>query len=249
MVRSQTRMILIMAMLLLFPLTVFSAPAADENVIWIKGTVRYAVTEGTYGILSDKGKKYQPVRLSKEFRKDGLAVVCQVRLRDDLVGARMWGRAVEILQISTTDRYIAAEERQVIPLLQVRMEAFNGQDLAKLQAVDVVARKLSSEQFTDWIGNYGHFTLRDVEIADAGPSEIRGACLYSRELVNGLDLSGNVKYTIMEFVLNKIGDGWKFTATGPFRPGEGMELEDSVAAMLQRAKTKYGTDDLTKWPH
>lgn len=240
---------LLLFLLLVFPLTVSAAAAADENVILVKGTVRYVVAEGTYGILSEDGKKYQPVRLSKEFRKDGLAVVCRLKLRDDLVGTRMWGWAVEILQIDTTDRFIAAEEGQAIPLLQARMEAFNQRDLAKLQAIDVVARKLSPEQFTDWIGTYGRFTLRDVEIVEAGPNEIRGTCLYSREMVNGLDLAGNVKYTIMEFVLNKIGDGWKFTATGPFRPGEGMEREDSVAAMLQRAKTKYGTDDLTNWPH
>jgi hypothetical protein len=223
------------------------ASSQDFQTIHMKGTVRYIVSDGTYGILGENGKKYQPIRLSQEYRHDGLAVVFDAKIRDDLIGARMWGTAVEITQIMKLDQYISAAENEAIRMLLLRMDAFDTRDLGKLQKIDIVSRGLSEQEFNEWLGFYGNFTLRYVEITDAEPGMISGLCLYSRELVNAMALSGNVKRTLLCFTLNKLDGEWKFTSTWNYRPSDPeMDLEQYATELEERGKSKYGTDNLAQ---
>jgi len=235
-----------MIYLLTISLTVFASSPTHET-IHMKGTVKYIVADGTYGILGENGKKYQPVRLSKEYRRDGLAVAFDAKIREDLIGARMWGTAIEITQITKLEQYITAAEKEAIRLLLLRMDAFEAHDLTKLQRIDIVSRGLSEQEFTDWLGFYGKFTLRYVEITEAEPGTITGMCLYTRELVNAMAVSGNIKRTLLCFTLSKLDSEWKFTATSSYQPsGNTVDLEQYSAELEARGINKYGTDNLAK---
>ena len=65
----------------------------------VTGTVRYIDVEGGfYGIVTDDGKKLDPVNLPQEFRKDGLRIRARVEPLQDRVSIRMWGTPVRIIE-------------------------------------------------------------------------------------------------------------------------------------------------------
>ena len=223
------------------------ASEPSYETIHMKGTIRYIASDGTYGILGENGKKYQPTRLDKEYRHDGMVVAFDAKVRSDLVGVRMWGTAVELTSIMSLEKYVSNAEKEAIRLLLLRMNAFENRDLAQLQKIDVISRNLSEQEFTDWLGFYGKFTLRYVEITDAEPTTIRGMCLYTRELVNAMALSGNVKRTILCFTLSKLDGDWKFTGTDTFRPSDtAFDLDQYTAELEAQGMRKYGTDNLAQ---
>lgn len=66
----------------------------------IRGMVRYIDLEGGfYGLIADDGARYDPLNLPADFRRDGLRVEFEGKVRDDLVGIHMWGRIFEIERI------------------------------------------------------------------------------------------------------------------------------------------------------
>jgi hypothetical protein len=72
--------------------------AASTQVV--RGTVRYLDVEGGfYGIVTDEGKKLDPVNLPREFQKDGLQIRARVEPVKDLVSVRMWGTPVRIIEV------------------------------------------------------------------------------------------------------------------------------------------------------
>jgi hypothetical protein len=237
----------------LFFIVIISLPgtlclAADYPQIEMKGIVKYIVSSNTYGIFGEDGKKYQPIRqLPKEYRKDGLEVVIQAYLRRDVIGSRMWGTAVDIVKISKAERYISDAERQAVQLLLQRMEAFNRKDLLLLQQVDTMARSLTRDQFLSWVSGYGNYTLHYVEAAKMDQNTMTGFCLYSRELENGMALSGNIQHALMQFTLMKTEDGWKFEETRSYRPDDRLDLERYFAEFKARSQRKFGTDNLAQW--
>jgi hypothetical protein len=244
---TKTLSMLLIGMFLMLP-AVFAA-GQDQTPIRIKGVVRYVASFDMYGILSDDGKKYQPTKqLPRGFQTDGLEVVVEGNIRDDLIGARMWGKAFTVTRITRTSKYISPEDKEAIKLLLDRMDAFNNKNLAKLQKIDVVARGLTQQQFDEWLGVNNVYKLNYVEAAISGPlgsSEINGICLYSREIVNGISLFNNTSYTLARFTINKIDDGWKFTDISSYNP-EGNR-DDVIADLLTKSKEKYGNTDLAQW--
>ena len=65
----------------------------------VTGTVRYLDVEGGfYGIVTDDGKKLDPVNLPKEFQKDGLRIQARVEPLKERVSIRMWGTPVRIIE-------------------------------------------------------------------------------------------------------------------------------------------------------
>jgi len=248
--------ILAIVMLVLSVYPSLPAAAADQPapIIRIKGKVWYVSPPmDLYGIMSEDGKKFHPIRkLPRDFQKDGMEVVVEGKIRDDLVGARMWGQPFEVVKITRAEQYIAPEDREAFRLLQLRMGAFNNKDLGQLQSIDTMARGLSPEQFTAWIAGFDKFTLRYFETtAAANPvimdSTISGTCLFSRERVNSVALSGNFQYALMKFTMKKSPEGWKFTETGNYVPDTDVDMDQYVADLLEKAKQKYGSTDLTGW--
>jgi len=55
---------------------------------------------GAYGIEDDHGKKYLPVNMPNQLKKDGARVTCSVRKTDD-VSIIMWGEPVFIYSFET----------------------------------------------------------------------------------------------------------------------------------------------------
>ncbi len=65
----------------------------------VTGTVRYINVEGGfYGIVTDDGKKLDPVNLPQEFQKDGLRLRARVEPLQERVSVRMWGTPVRMIE-------------------------------------------------------------------------------------------------------------------------------------------------------
>lgn len=76
----------------------------DDEIRNMIGTIVYNEIEGGfYGIMTDDGKKYNPINLDAPFRKDGLRVRFDANQKKGMVGIHMWGEYVEIIHIETLD--------------------------------------------------------------------------------------------------------------------------------------------------
>ncbi|MDR3563522.1 MAG: hypothetical protein P4N59_19095 [Negativicutes bacterium] len=247
--------ILIIGLLALSQLPSLPVAAADTppQVIRVKGTVWYVASMDLYAIMGLDGKKYHPTKkLPREYQKEGTELVVEGKIRDDLTATKLWGQPFEIVKITKADQYTAPEDRETLRLLLLRMDAFNTKNLDKLQAIDVMASGLTAEQFNSWIGSYDRFTLQYFETtATTHPvimgSPITGMCLYARERLNSIALSGNIQYTLMSFTLTKNPDGWKFTSIGPYTPEGDVDMDKFVDELLKKTKDKYGTTNLAAW--
>ncbi len=249
--RKTPLIVLLLAALLLATMPpAIAAAAGDRQHISFKGKVRWVESLATFALLADDGKKYHPIKqLPRAYQKDDLAVVVEGVLRPDLVGSHMYGPALEVQRITRADKYVSPEEWEAIRLLVLRMQAFNEKNLGKLQAIDVMAGKLSREQFESWLEGWGNFTLHYVEAAKisgprpTGPT-IEGFCLYSRVRVNSMAISGDVQFALLKFTLVKDGDKWRFAATEAFRPDPDRDIAEVAVDYLEKAKERFGTTDL-----
>ncbi|MDU2063882.1 MAG: hypothetical protein E6713_03495 [Sporomusaceae bacterium] len=225
-----------------FPVTSAATPAA----IFRTGEVHYLATEdGMFGILGDDGIKYQPINLPRQFRKEGAVIAFTATPKDDTFTSIMWGKVVELKNVHSLSPDLPKGERTAIYLLQQRMDAFNEKNLAKLQNVDVESRSLAPAQFMDWIGGYGGFTLRYVEILSADSMSITGYYVYTRGLGKEIRWSDGAEIAASAFELTRRNDGWKLTASG-----SAIDKIADVAPqdLMKKSKAKYGTDDLsTLW--
>jgi hypothetical protein len=67
----------------------------------IKGKVVYLSFEGgAYGIIDQHGKKYLPVNMPNQLKKDGAEVSCSIRPAD-VATTLMWGEPVYINSFET----------------------------------------------------------------------------------------------------------------------------------------------------
>lgn len=81
-----------------------TAPEMQSKEITVIGTVVFVKLEGGFwGIRGDDGQRYDPSNLGKEFRKEGLRIKLQARLRNDVVSFRMWGKVIEVLSVMRLD--------------------------------------------------------------------------------------------------------------------------------------------------
>jgi len=250
MMKLLTRMVILgILMCCLLPTPSVAASKSDFQSVRIKGMVWFVSSMDLYGIMSEDGKKFHPIKkLPNEFLIDGLPVFVEGKIRDDLVGERMWGQPLEVVKIFKAAKYIAPEDREAIKVLVTRMDAFNSKDLAKLKSVDVVAKGLTAEQFDAWIADYGQFSLHYVDTSPAiAGTTINGVCVYSRQHSNSIDLFNGANYTVMNFTLSKIDNIWKFTAASSYVPEIGTSMDQVISDMLDKANEKYGTTDLATW--
>lgn len=64
------------------------------------GTVQYIELEGGfYGIVDEKGNRYQPLNLPRAFKKDGLPVAFRAEPAEGILTLQMWGTPVRITSI------------------------------------------------------------------------------------------------------------------------------------------------------
>jgi len=231
-----------------------NAFAAENQIVRFKGKVKYLASLDTYGLLSDDEQRFHPIkRLPLQFHKNDLEVVVEGKLRNDLFGSNMYGKALEVVSISLAPKYISPEDRQAIRLLLLRMDAFNTGDLTKLQQIDVAAKNITPERFKAWIGgNSAKFTLNYMETtlpsgSFTDNSKISGFCLYTRERINGMALSGNLNYALMKFTIAKVDGQWKFITTGNYLPDNGIDPKQFVEQLKEKANKKYGTANLATW--
>ncbi len=67
----------------------------------IKGTVVHLNFENeAYGIIDQQGKKYLPVNMPMQLKKDGAQITISFR-RADVVSSMMWGEPIYIYSFET----------------------------------------------------------------------------------------------------------------------------------------------------
>ncbi len=77
-----------------------------EDIISAVGTVEYIELEGGfYGIVVSDTARYLPMNLDEQYREDGLHVRFRAVLRDDVATIQMWGRSMEILDITSVEEF------------------------------------------------------------------------------------------------------------------------------------------------
>jgi len=199
---------------------------------------------GFYGIIGDDGIKYQPLNLPRKFRQEGTFIKFDATPNDNIASSLMWGSIVELSNVSSFTANIATDERKAILVLLKRMNAFNTKDLVKLQQIDTLSKELTKEQFENWVGDYTNYTLYYVAISSASDTAITGSCYYTREMVNGMKLYGNIEFTTMNFTITQTPQGWKLTQANNL---PNPLLKDSSFALTdikKKALEKYKTDNL-----
>ena len=84
---------------IIFFILIVSGCEEDKERVTEIGTVSYISVEGGfYGIVTDRGDRYQPTILSHEYQKDSLRVRFEAIITD-LPNSNMWGRTVELIHI------------------------------------------------------------------------------------------------------------------------------------------------------
>ena len=74
-------------------------PPADT--FEITGTVAYKNIEGGFfAIDAEDGRKYDPINLPEQFRKNGLEVKVTARIKPDAVSFHMYGSIIEVVNIT-----------------------------------------------------------------------------------------------------------------------------------------------------
>ena len=77
------------------------ASITQEGRIDISGTVVYKDLEGGFfAVEDDGGKIYDPINLPDAFKRDGLKVKVNARLRNDMGSIHMVGDIIEIVDIT-----------------------------------------------------------------------------------------------------------------------------------------------------
>lgn len=92
-------------LILLLALTVLTAGAAypPDQTLNFCGTVQHIGLEGGFwGIIADDGKKYDPLNLADDFKREGLRVKVEAVVRNR-AGFHMWGTYIEIRNIRKLD--------------------------------------------------------------------------------------------------------------------------------------------------
>lgn len=240
----------VLLLLTLFSQTAIAArPIAPSNTFHLTGQVYYGNMEGGfYGIIGDDGVKYQPTNLPRKFRKEGLPLKFDGKIKDGIVSTLQWGTIVELSNVSEITTDIAVDERRAMYVLLKRMVAFNNKDLPQLQRIDTLSKQLTKEQFDSWVSKYTNYTLRYVDVFSADSSSITGACYYTRELVTGMTMNGNTDLAMMTFTMNHTTSGWKLTELGNLTNPIFNDKTDALADLNQKAMAKYKTDNLaTLW--
>jgi hypothetical protein len=58
---------------------------------------------GFYGLVAEDGRKFLPLNLPDDFRKDGLKTRVRGIIREDVATIYMWGTPLEIIEIEVLD--------------------------------------------------------------------------------------------------------------------------------------------------
>ena len=243
---NKTFLLLLVLLLSSLPAIVVGAQQnAPPTTFHLTGQVVYVnIESGFYGIIGDDGKKYQPTNLPRKLRTQGTPIKFDAQTKENMVSSIMWGNIVELSNASQITSDISNDERSAIFVLLKRMDAFNNKDLAKLQQIDNPSKQLTPEQFSSWIGSYSNYTLHYVNVDSADSSSITGICYYTRELINGMTMHGNIELAAMTFTISQTPSGWKLTDSGSLKDLPVNYETDPLADLKQKAITKYKTDNL-----
>lgn len=84
-------------------------PPYSASIVRFTGTVVWVDLEtGFYGLVSDDGRKYEPLGLPETFKRHGLRVQVTGTEEPGMVSVNMWGtmlRVVEIAAVSLADQF------------------------------------------------------------------------------------------------------------------------------------------------
>lgn len=73
--------------------------SAAEEIIFVAHVRWISLEGGFYGLEAKDGRKFLPLNLPEEFRKNGLKIRVRGKIQKGIVTAYMWGTPLEILEI------------------------------------------------------------------------------------------------------------------------------------------------------
>lgn len=72
---------------------------ASDEIEFDGKVVHVALEGGFWGIVDEQGRRYDPAGLPTEFQRDGLRIKVRARRVTDRLSSRMWGTAIELVDI------------------------------------------------------------------------------------------------------------------------------------------------------
>lgn len=72
----------------------------QEKQLWLKGTVKYLPMEGGFfGIVTEQGKKLNPINLGHEFRQEGAMIKFKGSYKQDMISFQQWGELFHLSEV------------------------------------------------------------------------------------------------------------------------------------------------------
>jgi hypothetical protein len=73
---------------------------AENEIIFIAKVRWISLEGGFYGLVAEDGRKFLPLNLADDFRKDGLKIKVRGIMKKDVATIYMWGTPLEIVEIA-----------------------------------------------------------------------------------------------------------------------------------------------------
>jgi tetratricopeptide (TPR) repeat protein len=139
---------------------------------------------------------------------------------------------------------VSSAERQAIIIGVTLTDAFNSKSLDKLRAINVATRYVSDDQLTNALEKSTGWILRSVEVFSFTGIRMKVRMFYTSEKLYP-DLTGETLSTaIIIDTLYYLDGRWRV-----FRESREIGIDNvSALQVMEKARKRYGVDDLSKWP-
>ena len=104
----------------------------SEQEISFAAEVKWISLEGGfYGLVAEDGRKFLPLNLPEEFKKDGLKVRIRGKIKKDIVTVYMWGIPLEILEIEILSSVSNSDYRSILTELFMAVKIISTSNVHK----------------------------------------------------------------------------------------------------------------------
>jgi hypothetical protein len=76
---------------------------AKQEALFVVEVRWISLEGGFYGLVAEDGRRYLPVNLPEEYKKDGLKIRVRGKIKTDVATIYMWGTPLEIMEIEVLD--------------------------------------------------------------------------------------------------------------------------------------------------
>ena len=77
----------------------FGTSVAQDAIIFVAEVRWISVEGGFFGLVAEDGRKFFPLNLPQEFKKEGLKIKVKGNIKKGIATVQMWGAPIEIREI------------------------------------------------------------------------------------------------------------------------------------------------------